>query len=77
MNKLTFSGGIMTEKDNGKGNLLITYLFTEDDNAIRNLDLENVMKNELQQLAENWKKRGIIKRYMIGDDAIINEKLTR
>ena len=44
---------------------------------IRNLDLENVMKNELQQLAENWKKRGIIKRYMIGDDAIINEKLTR
>lgn len=67
----------MTEKDNGKGNLLITYLFTEDDNAIRNLDLENVMKNELQQLAENWKKRGIIKRYMIGDDAIINEKLTR
>lgn len=43
----------MTEKDNGKGNLLITYLFTEDDNAIRNLDLENVMKNELQQLAEN------------------------
>lgn len=67
----------MTEKDNGKGNLLITYLFTEDDNAIRNLDLENVMKNELQQLAENWKKRGIIKRYMIGDDEIINEKLTR
>lgn len=67
----------MTEKDNGKGNLLITYLFTDDDNAIRNLDLENVMKNELQQLAENWKKRGIIKRYMIGDDEIINEKLTR
>lgn len=67
----------MTEKDNGKGNLLITYLFTEDDNAIRNLVLENVMKNELQQLAENWKKRGIIKRYMIGDDEIINEKLIR
>ena len=67
----------MTEKDNGKGNLLITYLFTDDDNAIRNLDLENVMKNELQQLAENWKKRGIIKRYMIGDDELIHKKLTR
>ena len=23
----------MTEKDNGKGNLLITYLFTDDDNT--------------------------------------------
>lgn len=67
----------MTEKDIGKGNLLITYLFKENDDVIRNLDIENTMKNELQELAEQWKKRGLIKRYMIGDDELINEKLTR
>lgn len=66
----------MTEKDNEKGNLLITYLFNDDD-VIRNLNNENTMKNELQQLAEQWKKRGFIKRYMIGDNELINEKLTR
>ena len=67
----------MTEKDIGKGNLLITYLFKENDDVIRNLDIENTMKNELRELAEQWKKRGLIKRYMIGDDELINEKLTR
>lgn len=69
----------MTEKDNGKGNLLITYLFKENDNdnVVCKIDIENTMKNELQQLAEQWKKRGFIKRYMIGDDELINEKLTR
>ena len=66
----------MTEQNYGKGNLLLSYLFNTDD-AISNLDNEVIMKKELQELVEQWKKRGLIKRYMIGDDELINEKLTR
>lgn len=66
----------MTEKDYGKGNLLLCYLFNTDD-VISNLDSEDTMKKELQELAEQWKRRGLIKRYMIGDDELINKKLTR
>lgn len=66
----------MTEKDYGKGNLLLSYLFNTDD-VISNLDSEDTMKKELQELAEQWKRRGLIKRYMIGDDELINKKMTR
>lgn len=66
----------MTEQNYGKGNLLLSYLFNTDD-VISNLDSEATMKKELQKLAEQWKRRGLIKRYMIGDDELINEKLTR
>lgn len=70
----------MTEKDIGKGNLLISYLFEGKEDCydiLCNSMSENTMKKELQELAENWKKRGLIKRYMIADDELINEKLTR
>lgn len=66
----------MTKQDYGKGNLFLSYLFNTDD-VISNLDNEIIMKKELQELVEQWKRRGLIKRYMIGDDELINEKLTR
>ena len=70
----------MTEKDTSKGNLLITYLFEENEDGYDlfcNSASENTMKKELQELAEQWKKRGLIKRYVIADDELINKKLTR
>ena len=70
----------MTKKDIGKGNLLITYLFEVNEDGYDlfcNSAIENTMKKELQELAEQWKKRGLIKRYVIADDELINEKLTQ
>ena len=69
----------MTNLDIGKGNLLISYLFSGDDSqdAIINLDREKAMILDLQKLAEKWKEQGLIKRYMIADDELINEKLTK
>lgn len=70
----------MTEKDIGKGNLLLTYLFAENAHLENfyciNCDSEKVMKAELQELAEKWKKRRLIRRYVITDDELINDKLT-
>lgn len=65
----------MTEKNIGKGNLLFTYLFEDNEDIVSNLEKENTMIKELQELAEQWKKRGLIRRYTIADDELINEKL--
>ena len=70
----------MNDLDIGKGNLLITYLFSSDEksqNAIENLKKEEIMKRDLQKLVEKWKEQGLIKRYMIADDELINQKLTK
>lgn len=67
---------IMNERNTGKGNMLISYLFNEKDET-KNATNECTMKHELQELVESWKERGFIKRYMIADDELINEKLTR
>ena len=63
----------MTSKNIGKGNLLITYLFEGNEDyydILCNSMSENTMKKELQELAEQWKKRGLIKRYIIITDGI-------
>lgn len=70
----------MTKYDNGKGNLLITYLFKSDVDCadlLVNSMCEERMKQDLQKLAEEWKKKGFIKRYMIADDDGISDKLAR
>lgn len=70
----------MTEHDSGKGNLLITYLFEHSADCadlLGNNMCEERMKQDLQKLAEEWKRRGFIKRYMIADDSLISNKLAR
>lgn len=64
----------MDFRDLGKGNLLISYLFTEN-NACKNIDNEQIMQNELQELVESWKAKGYIKRYVIAPDDVIKDSL--
>ena len=47
-----------------KGNMLISYIF-ESDNVIQNIDADLEMQRDLQKLAEEWKKKGYIRRYVI------------
>ena len=47
-----------------KGNMLISYIF-ESDNVIQNVDADLEMQRDLQKLAEEWKKKGYIRRYVI------------
>lgn len=61
---------------NSKGNLLISYL-QESDSITKNIDAEQMMKRDLQELAEKWKASGYINRYVIADDECISEKLKR
>ncbi len=57
---------------NLKGNLLISFLFKSED-VISNIDVEQKMMKDLQHLAEEWKSKGYIRRYVIVDDDEIDE----
>lgn len=59
-----------------KGNMLISYLFASD-NVIHNVDVDLQMQKDLQKLAEDWKNKGYIKRYVIAPDEVISENLKK
>lgn len=54
---------------NGKGNLLITYIFKSND-SFRQVDEEVELKNEIAKLLSS---KGY--KFIIADDELINEKL--
>lgn len=58
-----------------RGNLLISFLFADGETVISNINHQYDMMNDLQKIAEEWKDKGYIKRYMIADDDVISEKL--
>lgn len=57
-----------------KGNLLLTYLFASGD-VIDNMNIEKEMIADIQKLAEKWKSKGYIKRYVIADDECISDNV--
>jgi 1-aminocyclopropane-1-carboxylate deaminase/D-cysteine desulfhydrase-like pyridoxal-dependent ACC family enzyme len=57
-----------------KGNMLISYIFESDD-VIQNVDADLEMQRDLQKLAEEWKKKGYIRRYVIAPDDVISENI--
>ena len=56
---------------NGKGNLLISYLF-KNDNVVKQIEEEAEIKVLIQQLLSS---KGY--KYVIADDALISEKLLK
>lgn len=55
----------------GKGNLLISYLFHNKD-CIKQIDEENELKNEITKLLDS---KGY--KFVIADDDLINDKLVK
>lgn len=60
------------EDGNGKGNLLISYLF-KSYNPFRQVDEEQELKKEIAKLLSS---KGY-KKFIIADDELITDKLTR
>lgn len=56
---------------NGKGNLLISYLFKSDD-VIEHIDEEYMLKNEIAKLLS---EKGY--KFIIADDELINNRLLK
>lgn len=57
---------------NGKANLLISYLFPENTNTIEQINLENILKKEISEILNS---HGL--KFVIADDELISEKLTK
>lgn len=67
----------MTDKDNKKGNLLISYKFPDNTNIINDIDNEIIIQNEISKLLYKLKNKGLISNFVIADDELISEKLTQ
>lgn len=59
--------------DNGKGNMLLSYLFKSDD-IITNINIEHKIEQELSILANKLKKEGLIERWIVAPDDVISKK---
>lgn len=58
-----------------RGNTLITYLFPDGNDVCTNIANELTMQKEIAALMHSFKERGFIKRFVVADDEIIDDKL--
>ena len=67
----------MTDSNNKKGNVLITYRFPDDTDTIKDIDNELAIQHEIAKLMHKFVSDGIISHFMIADDDVISEKITK
>ena len=67
----------MTNNNSKKGNILVTYRFPDDTETIADIDKELIIPKEIAKLMHKLVSDGIISHFVIADDDIISEKLTR
>ena len=67
----------MTDSNNKKGNVLVTYLFPNDTSIVTDIDNEFTIQREIATLMHRLVSDGIISHFVIADDDIISEKLTK
>ena len=67
----------MTDSNNKKGNILVTYHFPDDTETISDIDTELVIQKEIAKLMHKFVSNGIISHFVVADDDVISEKLTR
>lgn len=54
-----------------KRSLLVSCLMNPEYNAIDIVDAEIEMQNDLAKLAETWKEKGLIRRYIVAPDEFV------
>ena len=67
----------MTNDNSKKGNILVTYRFPDDTETIADIDTELVIQKEIAKLMHKFVSDGIISHFVVADDDVISEKLTR
>ena len=67
----------MTDNDNKKGNALVTYRFPDNTDVLTDIDNELYIQQEIAKLMHELVSQGVVSHFVIADDDIISEKLTR
>lgn len=67
----------MTDSNNKKGNILVTYRFPDNTETIVDINAELVIQKEIAKLMHELVSDGIISHFVVADDDVISEKLTK
>lgn len=67
----------MTDSNNKKGNVLVTYRFSDNTDITTDIDNEFIIQQEIAKLMHKFVSDGIISHFTIADDDVISEKLTK
>lgn len=67
----------MTDSNNKKGNILVSYRFPDDTGVTTDIDNELIIQQEISKLMYKFVSDGIISHFVIADDDVILEKLTK
>lgn len=67
----------MVDNNNKKGNILVTYRFPDDKSIVTDIDNELIIQKEIAKLMHKFVSDGIISHFVIADDDVISEKLTK
>lgn len=67
----------MTDSNNKKGNILVSYRFPDDTGVTTDIDNELIIQQEISKLMHKFVSDEIISHFVIADDDVISEKLTK
>ena len=67
----------MTDSNNKKGNILVSYRFPDDTGVTTDIDNELIIQREISKLMHKFVSDGIISHFVVADDDVISEKLTK
>lgn len=66
----------MTNKDNKKANVLVTFRFPDDSNFTDDVDSEILVQSEIAKVMHKLIEEGKISHFVVGNDDVISEKLS-
>lgn len=67
----------MTDRDNKKANVLVTFCFSDDSDYIDDVDTDFLVQKEIAKVMLKLVDENKIAHFTIGDDDVISEKLSR
>lgn len=67
----------MTDKNNKKANVLVTFRFPDNSNFSDDVDSEILVQSEITKVMHKLVDEGKISHFGIGNDDVISEKLSR
>lgn len=66
----------MTDRDNKKANVLITFRFPDNSDFTDDVDSEILVQNEIAKVMHKFVEEGKISHFVVGNDDVISEKLS-
>lgn len=67
----------MTDRDNKKANVLVAFRFPDNSSFTDDVHSELLVQSEIAKVMHKLVKEGKISHFVVGDDDVISEKLSK